>query len=1382
MRPFCTILFGLLVAIACDPPPPPDATPALGSRVELAAGDVWLKDGDVKKRLITGSMLPQKAGLDVGEGGRALVRLGTGAGAFLRGGTEAAIDDNSFVLKKGELWADIPAGEREMGRFVIGDVNVSASDAGLDISVKNGVVVVYVARGLAVVTAPGGRTEVQSGERVEVKGKGKLEVEPVAFWEDWTGGMADRELLGGMGGKAAGRIYGIDRARPGAQPAELQILSQEVHVVISDGIAHTVVDQRFFNPQSTPLEGWYWFTVPEAASVERFALEVNGVLVDGEMIERKQAAAAYEEAVQKAFDPALLEWIDGRTFRARIFPIPATGERRVVLTYSQLMPLADGVYRYVYPLAGSGDTAIQEFSLNVSLGDEGDDYSVATLQDARVEKDGKHISMRRSGFVPRADFLLELNPKKEIEPLRAMRFSTGKNEADYVMLRYAPEVEWNKLDKVPGDVVVVLDTSAGGDESDRQVKADAVEAILRALSSGDHFAVVAADLIPRVIFPAQGMAKADEQNVSAAVEKLSEIASAGATDLGEMFSVALDLLYDAEQPAVVYVGDGRPTVGETSSMELADRLRRALGDSRARLFTIAVGADANVSLLDRLARVGGGRSFRIDTPEQTVQEALRFVGLVKTPTITDLEIDAGSGLDQVFTTAAGKVSEGDEVILLARTHHGLPKKIKVRGRIGGEEFEQEYKTKVDSGNDYWYIPVLWARQYLDRLMGDGVEKNRGRIISLGLNYALMTPLTSFLVLENEAAYQQQGIQRHPRRRFSLIKKDNSGGTAVASATDVLAIPLGLFGCSEMDEPKMGDDESIAVLQRQRQDMPEMAEQGKLLSQLENMEKSGGDHASAGKLKERLVREMEEMPSPAPVTSASAAPRAEEGRMMAKSRRASAPKGEMSNDPLASFDLDGLVGGLGPQKIGTKGSGRGGGGGDFGEDKKRDSNYGMRGPGDASSLIASGDLNKDVAHTRPIFKTGVCSDASRRPLSQKRILWSRNLRRVTNANQYSRIFFEAGERCELPRWRDRKVMLDLIERRARTPRDVRGILGAFSSHARIQKYLRRRIMKRTLDPNVTMGLQFPDAVNWHVVLTGLAAIKTPEDRVTELRRILDKNPTDPIGRGMLVRTLVDLDMNEEALAEATRLRRDGVAGPMVIEILCDLEAAAGRIDEARRTCSELVEFNADDPQARQRLGDLFLRHGWYNEAYRQYTSLVNMLGDSATSLLRLAAAAAGMGKVDEALRIERKVAAGDGEPGPEDPRRWARLHSAARLAMMLLEAREKKEESKIRAIERSLKRTQVFGAHSTIAILVWEDFGANLVLLPKIGEDQFPVSQRIISNETGLIMLDLGQITPEELRLFVELEGRPLKRDVQFKLLTLGWDGKEFTIDQQVDKV
>jgi Flp pilus assembly protein TadD len=1387
---WCIPIVLLLAAGCTKPPPPPKLVPPLGSRVELAAGDVWLEVEGGRERLITGAMLPHEARLILGDGARALVRLGNGTGTFLRGGTEIAIGDEAIVLQKGELWADVPADERDLGRFVAGDVTVTASGAGFDLAVAGDEVKVYVARGLAVVAAPGGRAEVENGERAVVKGgDGEPVVKPVSFWEDWTGGMADRETLAGVGGKASGRIYGIDRDNPGSDPKELQILSQEVRAIIRDGIAHTTVDQRFFNPASVDVEGWYWFTIPEGASVERFALEVNGYLVEGEMVERQLAREAYEEAIQRAFDPALLEWVDGRTYRARIFPIPATGERRVVLSYTQYLPLADGSYRYIYPMGGEGESRIQEFSLQVILGDEGQDYEIATLQDARVEEDSSMISIRRSGFVPRSDFLLELTPVEKVEPLRAYRFSSGYREADYVMLRYAPEVEWSEMTEVPGDVVLVVDTSAGGGEAERQVRASVAEAVLRALSSGDRFAVVSADLAPRVVYPSEGLAPAEDQHVAEAMEALSSIRAAGATDLGEMFNVALELVHESEQPAVAYVGDGRPTVGETTAIELAERLRRSLGDSRARLFTIAVGADANHSLLDRLARVGGGHAFRIDTPEQTVQEALRFAGTVKTPTITELEIDAGAGLDQMFSSVAGKVSEGQEVVILARTHHQLPKKVDVKGRLGGKPFERTYETKVEKGDEFGYVPFLWARMYLERLMGEGREENRGAIISLGLTYALMTPFSSFLVLDSDEAYAMQGIVR--RQRHHLW----AGFDVDARPIEHLDTSVAYHSAQPSDDEDYGGEGVLETEEDYYRDelvAKESAAPAQPMPEPESVDSLMGDYG----------------PPPAPPPAVKAPKPQPRPRPASRRARESAAK---SSAP----DMDDAL-------MGLRGAGSAGGGAangatmGFASGKKGKSKSETAKDRHVSGNIGTAygrvsERRPQAPAPRQLFTKGVCSDASRRPLAQRRILWQRRLAMTTAPHEWAGIFFDAGSRCELPRWQHRKTLLELIERRAGRPDDVRGLIASFDGYAKIQNFLRRRITRRSLDPDLVISLYSSWAVDWYSVRRGLAALKTPKERLKRLREILETHPDDPAGQGLLIETLLEADQVEEALAVATRLRRDELAGPLVLGTLCDLQAEVGKDEQARRTCSELVEFNAVDPAARERLGDLFLRHGWYEDAYRQYKTLVEMRPDDATAHLRMAAAAAGMGRVDEALRIERRVAAGDGEPGPTDPRRWARLHSAARLSRMILEAKGSSEEEQLKALERSLKRTQNFDQPTNMVFLLWEDLEAPMTLSAtrpakkakakpedpakkkkkkKKGKDkpkpmqkkklreEFPLSDRIDAPSTGLVMIDLGRTRPTGVDLDVVLQRAPIRRVIKFQVLTVAWDGKAFDISKR----
>ena len=349
------VLVASVVALFLIKTPPPVAAHAIEARLELASGDVTLKQGAAWPTVISGLPLPDGAELATGKGARALVRLSDGSAVFLRGDSKISVSAAGVELAKGEMWLDAPASDRGGLSHKLGDVTVSAADAGLSMKRDDSGVTVYVTHGLAVVMAPGGRVEVNAGEQALVLANAPPKVTAIKYWEDWTGGMGDHRPFAGDG-SGSGRIYGIDHsALPGSPARTLEISRQAVRAVLRDGLAETEVDQTFGNPGGREVEGWYWFTVPEHAVVTSFAVETDGVLIDGEVIEQKEAAAKYQQAIRAAHEPALLEWVDGKTYRARIFPVPASGSRRVVLRYLELMGAHGGKFEYLYPLRGSAN-------------------------------------------------------------------------------------------------------------------------------------------------------------------------------------------------------------------------------------------------------------------------------------------------------------------------------------------------------------------------------------------------------------------------------------------------------------------------------------------------------------------------------------------------------------------------------------------------------------------------------------------------------------------------------------------------------------------------------------------------------------------------------------------------------------------------------------------------------------------------------------------------------------------------------------------------------------------------------------------------------------------------------------------------------------------
>ncbi|MBI2567854.1 MAG: hypothetical protein HYV63_12555 [Candidatus Schekmanbacteria bacterium] len=1311
-------------------PPALVAAAPIQARLELAAGRVLVTGAAGEQRVSSGAALFPGDHVAATVGSRALVRLADGAGVFLNGGSTLTLRHDAVEIDEGQAWLDIPAIDREPLTYRLGATALSASDAGISVQRTAETTDVYVARGLAVVTAAGGRVEVHAGERAAVSGSNAPAVSPVAFWDDWTGGMADRPTASAASAAGAGTIYGIDLTAPPGTPAlPLTLSRQAVHATIRSGLAETEVDQTFYNPGTQPIEGWYWFSVPEGAAVTSFAVEFGGEMIPAQLVEREAAATGYARGVARGDAPALLEWIDGTTFRARIYPIAPAASRRVVLRYMELLHLADGRIRYLYPMRSPLPAKIGELSLTVDLGPEADQMTLATLAEARLEQGGRLVSMRRSGFTPQADFLLEATYKTPPPAIRVARAASGSDTADYVMVRYTPDMSWEAATAPGLTVAVVVDTSAGGSTPARQQRTALAEAILRSLSAQDRFCLVALDVEATVLHPAAGVAAATDEEISRALEALTDHGNGGATDLTALFGEALGRIHGGEQAAVVYLGDGVPTSGELRGDQLVERLRRAVAASVARFYTVGVGTEVNQPLLEALARAGGGRAYALSSGEDATDVALRLSAAMKTPALTDFALDAGAGLDEVFLSAAGKVSQGDEVVLLARSHHPIPDAVRVTGKIAGAPVDRSYAVHYESQELGPFVARLWAREQLRALLAtEDLRSTRGHIVKLGLEYGLMTPFTSLLAVPgaprragarpgSQASDVRLGQAQEPRRNSAVSAKSKSEGMF----SDLI-------------------QELAAPAEKRAAEAP--------------------------------------MPATAPVRTEALHQLAADEPMPQDAEEAAT---QMAPASLASGRADDKDA-IGAKKV----------------EAGRELGY-ITAAGTASS--AADVVRERRQETRAQASLLPCSDASQRPLLERVRLWRSRLGWSPTGRDLIAAYEAARDHCELSDWSAESAFLRLIERRIDDAAVAASLLTYFGNNPTALRYLAGRLARHAVDDELMSIVDRAVAgkvVDWTQLDADLAREPDAEKRVARLRAVVEAAPDSPEGAYRLIRALAAAGRADEALLLGRRLEGDGLLTPRVARALGDVLAGKNETRNAIRTYSEIVEFDPDSAESRRLLGDTLLAHGWYDAAYRQYAALADpasgagtgvavnsgRTGAAAQDALRLAAAAAGAGRVDEALRIERGVALAPGSPGPEDPRRWARLASAARLAAMIAapatgggrpaapaEANKRLQEQ----LERKLKELDVFRGPSTVVIVTWENLFAGLRLDPAQADGGGSVGETVDAPQVGLAAAFLPAGSAAATAVTAERLPGAEQGQVPVRVHRIQWDGSRFSI-------
>ena len=165
-----------------------------------------------------------------------------------------------------------------------------------------------------------------------------------------------------LSGKTADSIR-LEIKNPGEKEIVLDTMS--VSVEITGDISTTTYDMTFHNPNNRILEGEFSFPLQDGQKVTRYALDVNGKLREGVVVEKEKARTAYENTIRQQIDPGIIEKTTGNNYKTRIYPIPSNGYKRVVIAYTEVLGNKNGNLDYFLPLNYS--RIVNNFSLEIKM-------------------------------------------------------------------------------------------------------------------------------------------------------------------------------------------------------------------------------------------------------------------------------------------------------------------------------------------------------------------------------------------------------------------------------------------------------------------------------------------------------------------------------------------------------------------------------------------------------------------------------------------------------------------------------------------------------------------------------------------------------------------------------------------------------------------------------------------------------------------------------------------------------------------------------------------------------------------------------------------------------------------------------------------------------
>jgi len=565
--------------------------------------------------------------------------------------------------------------------------------------------------------------------------------------------------------------------RPGS-PFPLEVVFHRVSVAIEERVATTEIDQVFANPGLNRLEGVYLFPVPSGAVIEVFSMWVEGREVKAELLEAGRARRIYEDIVRRLRDPALLEYTGNGVLRARIFPIEPRSRKRVRIRYRELISEEDGWAEYLYPLNTEKFSAapLEEVSVRVDIRTRKRVKHVhCPSHKTEIDRMSPHhvrVVYEAKDVRPNRDFRLFFATREGPIGFSLQTVHPGAGEG-YFCLNLKPDVTRGAHDVIQKDIVFVLDSSGSmaGDKLD-QVKR-ALLFCVENLNAGDRFEVIRFSTEVESLFA--GLLRNSEANRRRARRFIDGLQAVGGTNISEALDLALGLRQKNSGPfMVIFLTDGKPTIGETDEevliRNLADRNRAG-----TRIFTFGIGNDINTHLLDRITRITRGTSTYITPSEDIEVKVSRFYDKVKSPVLTDLKLSVSGTvrLAKCHPHPLPDLFSGSSLSLFGRYRGSGRVTVTLEGSQGGVRrvfrFPRAYFNPPGNpaARSYDFIPALWAARRvgylldLIRLQGR-VPEIEAEIVALSRRYGILTPYTSYLIVEDE---------RNRSRRHGLSDRD-----------------------------------------------------------------------------------------------------------------------------------------------------------------------------------------------------------------------------------------------------------------------------------------------------------------------------------------------------------------------------------------------------------------------------------------------------------------------------------------------------------------------------------------------------------------------------------------------------------------------------------
>uniref|UniRef100_A0A3Q2XTZ5 Inter-alpha-trypsin inhibitor heavy chain 5 n=1 Tax=Hippocampus comes TaxID=109280 RepID=A0A3Q2XTZ5_HIPCM len=230
------------------------------------------------------------------------------------------------------------------------------------------------------------------------------------------------------------------------------------------------------------------------------------------------------------------------------------------------------------------------------------------------------------------------------------------------------------LPVVPKNVVFVIDTSASMLGTKMRQTKDALFTILRDLRAVDHFNFISFSNKIKVWRPSS-LVPVTPLNIQDAKKFIFTLVPTGGTNIDGAIQSGSALLREYlsgphvgpnSVSLIIFLTDGRPTVGESQSAAILGNTRSAVLDKFC-VFTIGIGNDVDYNLLERMSLENCGVMRRIREEADASVMLKGFYEEIGTPLLSDIRINYTPGsVDHVTQHLFANYFNGSEMVVAGK--------------------------------------------------------------------------------------------------------------------------------------------------------------------------------------------------------------------------------------------------------------------------------------------------------------------------------------------------------------------------------------------------------------------------------------------------------------------------------------------------------------------------------------------------------------------------------------------------------------------------------------------------------------------------------------------------------------------------------------------